>query len=234
MTDRLGFQLLASRLTRYLNELVRRGEVSERGLAHLTGYSQPHIHNVLKAARGMNIEFADQLMAALGVSMLSLFTQDELSGMSPTALPESLPVPVLAGRLGGGKPFPRLTTRPHLRQLPATAVQASTSSVLAVLDTAERSMWPALWPNDLVLIDRDPAGRRNPRFEQVYAISWKGRGWVGRCRRVGRVLVVAVDNLREVKRTLPQIPLSGQNILDIVKGTIVWLGRDLEAVPLIL
>jgi len=234
MADRLGFQLLALRLTRYLNELVRRGEVSERGLAHLTGYSQPHIHNVLKGARGMNTELADQLMAGLGLSMMALFTQDELSGLAPTALPESLPVPLLAGRLGGGKPFPRLTSRPLLRQLPAAAVRGATSPVLAVLDSKERSMWPALWPDDLVLIDRDPARRRNPTFEEVYAISWKGRGWIGRCRRVGRVLVVAVDNLREVRRTLPQIPLSGQNILGTVKGTIVWLGRDLESVPLIL
>ncbi len=233
MADRLGFRHLASRLTRYLNELVRRGEVSERRLAHLTGYSQPHIHNVLKGARGMNNELADQLMAGLGVPMLSLFTQDELSGLAPTAAPESLPVPLLAGRLGGGKPFPRLTARPRVRQLPAATVRQSTSPVLAVLDSAERSMWPALWPNDLVLIDRAPAGRRAPRFEQIYVISWRGRGWIGRCRRVGRVLVVVVDNLREVSRTLPQIPLTGQNILNIVKGTIVWLGRDVESVPLI-
>ncbi len=233
MADRLGFRHLASRLTRYLNELVRRGEVSERGLAHLTGYSQPHIHNVLKEARGMNTELADQLMAGLGLSLLSLFTQDELSGLAPTAAPESLPVPLLAGRLGGEKPFPRLTARPPVRQLPGAAVRQSTSPVLAVLDSAERSMWPALWPNDLVLIDRAPARRRAPRFEQIYVISWRGRGWIGRCRRVGRVLVVVVDNLREVSRTLPQIPLSGRNILNIVKGTIVWLGRDVESVPLI-
>ena len=123
MADRLGFRHLASRLTRYLNELVRRGEVSERGLAHLTGYSQPHIHNVLKGARGMNAELADQLLAGLGVSMMSLFTQDELSGLAPAAAPESLPVPLLAGRLGGGKLFPRLTARPQVRQLPAAAVR---------------------------------------------------------------------------------------------------------------
>ena len=233
MVDRLGFRHLASRLTRYLNELVRRGEVSERGLAHLTGYSQPHIHNVLKGARGMNAELADQLLAGLGVSMMALFTQDELSGLAPATAPESLPVPLLAGRLGGGKLFPRLTARPQLRQFPATAVRRSTSPVLAVLDSAERLMWPAMWPNDLVLIDRAPARRRAPRFEQIYVISWRGRGWIGRCRRVGRVLVVVVDNLREVSRTLPQIPLAGQNILNIVKGTIVWLGRDVESVPLI-
>ena len=233
MADRLGFRNLTSRLIRFLNELVRRGEVSERWLAHLTGYSQPHINNVLKGARGMNTELADHLMAGLGISMMSLFTQDELSGLAPTAAPETLPVPLLAGRLGGGKPLPRLTTRPQLRQLPAAAVRQSTSPVLALLDSAERSMWPALWPNDLVLIDRDPARRRDPGFEQVYVISWRGRGWIGRCRRVGRVLVVAVDNSREARRTLPQISLSGQDILKILKGTIVWLGRDLDSVPLI-
>ena len=83
MNAPLGFRCLAARLTRYLNELVRRGEISERGLARLSGYSQPHIHNVLKGARKMNLELADQIMELLGIPLLSLFTQKELSGLAP-------------------------------------------------------------------------------------------------------------------------------------------------------
>ena len=102
----LGFRCLAARLARYLNELVRRGEISERGLARLTGYSQPHIHNVLKGARKMNVELADQIMELLGIPLLSLFTQQELSGLAPPRRTEALPIPLLEGPLGGGTRFP--------------------------------------------------------------------------------------------------------------------------------
>ncbi len=102
----LSFQQLASRLVRYLNELVRRGEATERGLARLTGYSQPHVHNVLKGARGMNPELADSVMERMAIPLLSLLTQEELSGVAPPSPGDALPVPLLSGRLGGGQPFP--------------------------------------------------------------------------------------------------------------------------------
>ena len=106
MNAPLGFRCLAARLARYLNELVRRGEISERGLARLTGYSQPHIHNVLKGARRMNAEVADQIMELLGIPLLSLFTQQELSGLAPPRGAEALPIPLLEGSLGGGQSVP--------------------------------------------------------------------------------------------------------------------------------
>jgi plasmid maintenance system antidote protein VapI len=70
MNPPLGFRELSARLIRYLNAMVRRGEISERGLARLTQYSQPHIHNVLNGKRAMTIELADQIMALLKVPLV--------------------------------------------------------------------------------------------------------------------------------------------------------------------
>ncbi len=62
----------------------------------------------------------------------------------------------------------------------------------------------------------------------MYALLWRGQGLVGRCRVVGRALVVVVDNAREAVDIRSPIPLEGHDVLDIVKGKIVWLGRDLD------
>ena len=224
----LSFQQLASRLVRYLNELVRRGEATERGLARLTGYSQPHIHNVLKGARGMNPELADSIMERMAIPLLSLLTQEELSGVAPPGPGDALPVPMLSGRLGGGQPFPRLDEGGPTQPLPRERVAGLANRVLVVLDGEERSMWPAIWPHDVILMDRSPVERRTPSFDRVYAFSWEGGSFIGRCRRVGDMLVVVMDNARETTGGINPIPLSGLNIIDVVAGRVVWLGRDLD------
>ena len=228
MGGRLSFQQLASRLVRYLNELVRRGEATERGLARLTGYSQPHIHNVLKGARRMHPELADSVMERMAIPLLSLLTQEELSGVAPPAAGDALPVPLLSGRLGGGQPFPELDEAGPTRPLPAERIAGLVTPVLAVLDGEERSMWPAIWPHDAVLLDRSSPDRRAPSFDRVYALSWGGGSFIGRCRRVGDMLVVVMDNARETGGGINPIPLSGSDILDVVEGRVVWLGRDLD------
>ena len=227
MNAPLGFRCLAARLARYLNELVRRGEISERGLARLTGYSQPHIHNVLKGARRMNAEVADQIMGLLGIPLLSLFTQQELSGLAPPRGTEALPIPLLEGPLGGGNPFPQPGRGTERRYFSTSLLNQPISPVVLALDQNERGMWPAIWPNDLVLLDRSPIERRRPEFEHVYALSWEGEGWVGRCRVVGGALVVVVDNARQAHSLHGPVPLDGKEVLDIVRGEIVWVGRDL-------
>ena len=230
MNAPLGFRSLAARLTRYLNELVRRGEISERGLARLSGYSQPHIHNVLKGARKMNLELADQIMELLGIPLLSLFTQEELSGLAPPRRGEALPIPLLDGPLGGGNPFPQPGRGAARLYFSTSLLNRLISPVVLALDQNERSMWPALWPNDLVLLDRSPIERRRPDFEHVYALSWAGEGWVGRCRVVGGALVVVVDNARQAHSLHGPVPLERKEVLDIVRGKIVWVGRDLDVV----
>jgi transcriptional regulator with XRE-family HTH domain len=75
----VGFQELRRRLTSYLGERVRSGEVTERGLARLTGISQPHIHNVLKGKRLLSLEGADTVLEALHLDILDLLTPEELS-----------------------------------------------------------------------------------------------------------------------------------------------------------
>jgi len=74
----MDFQELRRRLTAHLRERVRQGEITERGLARLTGVSQPHIHNVLKGKRLFSMEFADAILRGLHLDLLDLIEPGEL------------------------------------------------------------------------------------------------------------------------------------------------------------
>ena len=66
------FHQLFDALLRHVRGLIRGGALSERGLARLMGYSQPHVHNVLSGVRHMNARFADDLLGGLGLSLKDL------------------------------------------------------------------------------------------------------------------------------------------------------------------
>ena len=63
-----------------LRARVERHEISERRLAINAGFSQPHVHNVLKGARSLTPEVADRLMETVGILQRRHHTPKELSG----------------------------------------------------------------------------------------------------------------------------------------------------------
>jgi len=68
----MDFTRLQCRLVTHIRERVRSGEVTERGLARMTGVSQPHIHNVLKGSRFLSVGMADQILRELRIDLLDL------------------------------------------------------------------------------------------------------------------------------------------------------------------
>jgi hypothetical protein len=68
----MDFLRLQCRLVNHIRERVRSGEVTERGLARITGVSQPHIHHVLKGAKFLSMETADQILHELRIDLLDL------------------------------------------------------------------------------------------------------------------------------------------------------------------
>jgi predicted transcriptional regulator len=68
----MTFQDLQYALVAEIRERVRSGELTERGLARLTGISQPHIHNVLKGKRLPSLAVMDRLMARLFLDVRTL------------------------------------------------------------------------------------------------------------------------------------------------------------------
>ena len=76
---RMDFEALGRRLIVTVKARVRSGELTERGLARLTGVSQSHIHNVLKGVRILSPEVADRILRGLNLSLLDLLDRDKLA-----------------------------------------------------------------------------------------------------------------------------------------------------------
>jgi plasmid maintenance system antidote protein VapI len=67
---------LLSLLRDHLRLRIRNGLITERGLARKTGLSQSHIHNVLKGARILTPEVADQILRHMKLSILELVADE--------------------------------------------------------------------------------------------------------------------------------------------------------------
>ena len=74
----MNFRELRRRLVAHLRMLVRSGDATERGLARLTGVSQPHMHNVLNGKRLFSLDMADQVLAQLHLDLLDFVEPLEL------------------------------------------------------------------------------------------------------------------------------------------------------------
>lgn len=68
----MTFQELRRELVANLRDRVRTGQATERGLARVTGVSQPHIHHVLKGKRLLSLEAADRILDGLQMDVLDL------------------------------------------------------------------------------------------------------------------------------------------------------------------
>jgi transcriptional regulator with XRE-family HTH domain len=86
---RLTFFTLRARLINVINRRIRNGEFTERGIARLSGISQPQVHNVLKGLRALTPDTADQLMASLNIGVLDLIDQEELISFLRSSRPAS-------------------------------------------------------------------------------------------------------------------------------------------------
>ena len=71
------FELLQLRLIAHVHERVERGDMTERGLARMTGISQPHLHNMLKGVRTLSPQMADLILHHLHITVLDLLHADE-------------------------------------------------------------------------------------------------------------------------------------------------------------
>jgi transcriptional regulator with XRE-family HTH domain len=68
----MNFQTLQSNLLFQIRRRVLNGELTERGLARMSGLSQPHVHHVLKGVRSLSVASADRILRSLGLSVLDL------------------------------------------------------------------------------------------------------------------------------------------------------------------
>ena len=75
----MNFRQLHDRLVSHLRRLVVGGEITERGLARLSGISQPHLHNVLKGKRLFSTGAADEVLNRMHLDIFDLIGEGDLA-----------------------------------------------------------------------------------------------------------------------------------------------------------
>ena len=230
MSEPIGFTVLAERLVRHARERVRRGDFSEAALAGLVGYSQPHIHNVLKGKRGLSFALADDLLALSGIPLAALLSAQEASGQRPPSDSAPLSAVLLRGHLGAGAPYPSFPRLAH-KMIVTIPSQFGVINPLALqISPNETSMSPLVQPRDTVILDTSPNERRRPNPASIYALCWEDRGYLGRCcLRAGR-LEISLDQPESRGRLPSSVSLhDGARLLDVVRGKVVWLSREMRS-----
>jgi hypothetical protein len=217
------FQVLHQRFLALLRARVRGGELTERGLARLTGVSQPHVHNVLNGVRILSPILADQMLRHLKLTVFDLCAPSELSAIIAE-------VPVFRSALGPGQRFGEraLPTEKYLFPL---SLVAGLSDPIAARLAFDRHLGPQWRAGDLVLLDRSEILRQNPDVRSAYVVDTPRGALVRYIRREGRSLYLAAeDSLRDPARCelIPLAEPPERNILEIVRARIVWMGRQME------
>jgi len=201
-------------------------DTTESGLAETLDYSQPQVHNVLKGERGLTPEFADRALAAFDMQV-----EDLLPGR-PQRDPKFREVRILKGQIAAGQPFPLEMNWSGTRVFTAEFLGRYKDPMLVKVGRSETSMLPTIQPNDLLLLDQSPDRRRHPKMTRIYAVSLTQcdgdeGGTVKRCEVVGRELVVMPENMQQRGFSPRTLPLADRDILEIIRGEVVWIGREL-------
>ena len=224
----LSFATLQERLVEVLRSKVRNGENTERGLAKLTGISQPHMHNVLKGHRLLSGELADLILQKLNLSALNLMEREELVAFlnrNANLEARAVPIPILEGLLGPGFPLPRQVPSPLVHTVPhQQAVTATQPVVVQLADDPEmRSVFEA---GDYVLLDQSETLRTYLQPLNFYIVNTSAGALVRAIRREANELVLLTSTLHEGSlEGLPRLSLENSDLLRLVLARVVWLTR---------
>ena len=136
-------------------------------------------------------------------------------------------IPLLKGKLGPGQAFPVEGRIAGYRAFLRNFVSALHRPLLVTVGPKEEAMIPVIQPLDLVLLDTDPAKRKAPRLDRIYAVALEGGTGLRHCGLAGSSLVFVPENPRAKELGPAELRLEGRDILTVVRGEVVWIGREL-------
>jgi hypothetical protein len=218
----MTFWILQQRLLENLRERVRNGELTERRLGRLTGTSQPHIHNVLKGVRAFSTELADQIIQVMHIDLAEL-----MSEQSPSENGLHCSIPLLSGHLGtngGNLRFDRIS---NAATFPSQSV-GNLSNPVAVILGPDSEMAPRFHAGDMVVLEQIPAARLEICKDAVYAVQTDDGIYLRYIRRGGCILYLPSEQSIQCPSKWQLMSLAGRDLLDIVRGRVVWISRQLE------
>jgi hypothetical protein len=218
----IDFRFLQVRLVSNIQARVRNGELTERHLAHVTGVSQPHIHNVLKGIRLLSLNMADQILHRLRMDLADLMASDEISGApcraadTPSAIRN---VPLLVGDLGPGQPYPSQEDGWGAYPFPAVGLEHLQSPVAARL-APDPGLAGLCRSGDVVLLERAAVSRENLDEDAFYAVDLDGDSAIRRGRRNGCRLDLLQSALGGELRLWRSVSLVNRSLSQVVRARV--------------
>lgn len=200
--------------------------MTQTALASRLHCSQSKVSRLLAGEIRLHWRDAQRLMEALGLTIRDLV---ESSPSPPTTdLPDSpfVQVPLLRGAVAAGQPLPIENEPESWRAFLGSYIRRFSRPILLRVGKRETSMLPTVCPGDLVLVDRDEEKRRRPSLHHIYAVSLDEGGTLKRCKLEGDHLLVIPDN-PTAGFDPTTVSLKGRDILQIIQGQVVWVGREL-------
>ena len=209
------------------------GLLTERGLAKKCGLSQPHMHNLLKGIRSVSVESADRILVALECDVTDLILRFPFEGDLGTKA-----VPVLRTRIGPGI-SPNFRVFCGFLPVPLSVVEGVVNPVIGRL-APDPTLPPAFQALDTVLLDQNPDVLSRPVPGEPSVLK-NGESSHVRYPRLepGRIYLCRTAE----PATLEDVPFvsirhtgysgSGyeKDILDLVRGRIVWISREIHQKP---
>ena len=231
----MKFRQLQENLRRKLLDRISERELTALGLAHLTGFKQPHITNFLNRKRSLSLDAMDRVMNTQKMSVLDLVDPEEINkraSILPPSEDDFDNVLLVEGAVAARDPI--ITSEKvrdilkfkksflkRLRPSPENSRNGWQRFVLIKVDAQDgMSMYPRLLPGATVLIDRhynalEPYRKQEPN---MYAIRYNGGTTVKYVELSGRNLILRPHN-QSYPVSILEIE-SGKTFADYIVGRV--------------
>ena len=216
------------KLRALLRERIALG-ATQRQIAEALDIEQAHVSRFLNGRGNFRIATLNQLFRYLGIDLEDLIPVEEMMKRVPRldyADSDYADIPVLKGKLGPGHAFPPEGRIEGYRAFLRSFVREFHRPVLIAVGAKEEAMIPSVQPLDLVLLDTDPAKRKAPRLDRIYAVSLEGGAGLRHCALAGNSLLLVAENSRWRESKASELSLAERDILSVVRGEVVWVGRE--------
>lgn len=223
----MTFREAQIRLLEDLRYRIHNGDLTERGLARITGISQPHVHNVLKGIRFLSHGSLDQILKSINYSLLDLSTQMELKNYAANKFRPhgTFELRLMDSRIGPRMPWPAGATLRRKVSLPTDLENSPADLVLSRIQFDPR-MDRYLGGCNMIVLDDSTPHRTNIAPRGIYAISHAGEAILRhvRCGK-SRIYLAAADNF-DNPIAWDALPLSAAGIAEVVRARVIWIGRE--------
>jgi hypothetical protein len=204
-------------LLKNLRSQIQNGHLTERGVARLTGVSQPHIHNVLKGMRSLSPKIADEMLSIFHLSVLDLISPTELHPFLLVELPVMRQL-ISPNTLWNKDFWPR-----ERLSLPVPLRYGGSVHVAAARIQPDFRMRSVLGECDLTVADISeqtasitPAG--------LYVVRTQGGTAIRYLRRGATHLYLATADALDSPFEWERAPIA--DLPSIVHARLLWIGRE--------